>query len=63
MLRVTLVLSAADRQALQHLIKHDPHWRVRERAQSVLLLATGLQRKPDVFVGCGALLCHSDMAE
>ena len=42
MLRVTLVLSAADRQALQHLIKHDSHWRVRERAQSVLLLATGL---------------------
>jgi DNA-binding NarL/FixJ family response regulator len=39
---VTLVLSAADRQALQQLIKHDPHWRVRERAQSVLLLATGL---------------------
>ncbi len=42
MLRVTLVLSAADRLALQHLIKHDPHWRVRERAQSVLLLAAGL---------------------
>ena len=42
MLRVTLVLSAADRQALQQLIKHDPHWRVRERAQSLLLLATGL---------------------
>lgn len=41
MLRVTLVLSAADRQALQHLIKHDPHWRVRERAQSVFCSPPG----------------------
>ena len=42
MLRVTLVLSAHDRQTLQHLVKRDPHWRVRERAQNVLLLAAGL---------------------
>jgi len=42
MLRVTLVLSAHDRQALQHLVKRDAHWRVRARAQSVLLLAAGL---------------------
>ena len=42
MLRVTLVLSAHERQTLQHLVKRDPHWRVRERAQNVLLLAAGL---------------------
>jgi transposase len=42
MLRVTLVLSVHDRQTLQHLVKRDPQWRVRARAQSVLLPASGL---------------------
>ncbi len=41
MLRVMIVLSASDRQTLHHLIKLDPDWRVRERAQSLLLLAEG----------------------
>ena len=42
MLRVTVLLSAGDRQVLLHLVHRDPNWRVRERAQSVLLLAAGL---------------------
>ncbi len=46
MLGVTLVLSAQDRQALQHLVKRIAHWRVRARAQSVLLLASGLTCQP-----------------
>jgi transposase len=41
MLRVMIVLSARDCQTLQHLSKRDPDWRVRERAQSLLLLAEG----------------------
>ncbi len=46
MLRVMVVLSVSDRQALQHLVKHDPNWRVRERAQRVLLLAAGKTCQP-----------------
>ena len=42
MLRVTVLLSAGDRQVLLHLVHRDPNWRVRERAQSVLLLAAGM---------------------
>ncbi len=42
MLRVTVLLSAGDRQVLPHLVQRDPNWRVRQRAQSVLLLAAGL---------------------
>ena len=42
MLRVTVLLSAGDRQVLLHLVQRDPNWRVRQRAQSVLLLAAGL---------------------
>ncbi|MBP6581975.1 MAG: helix-turn-helix domain-containing protein [Chromatiaceae bacterium] len=42
MLRVTVLLSAGDRQVLPHRVQRDPHWRVRQRAQSVLLLAAGL---------------------
>jgi transposase len=41
MLRVMIVLNASDRQTLQHLSQRDPDWRVRERAQSLLLLAEG----------------------
>ncbi len=41
MVRVMIVLSASDRQTLHHLIKRDPDGRVRERAQSLLLLAAG----------------------
>ena len=42
MLRVTVLLSAGDRQVLPHLVQRDPNWRVRQRAQSVLLHAAGL---------------------
>lgn len=40
-LRVMLALSAGDRLELQKIVKKHPDWRVRERAQSVLLLAEG----------------------
>ena len=40
-LRVMLVLSAGDKLELQKIVKKHPNWRVRERAQSVLLLAEG----------------------
>ena len=36
-----LVLSAGDKLELQKIMKRHPNWRVRERAQSVLLLAEG----------------------
>ncbi len=42
MLRVTVLLSAGDRQVLPRLVQRDPNGRVRQRAQSVLLLAAGL---------------------
>jgi len=55
MLRVMIVLSARDRQTLQHLSQRDPDWRVRERAQSLLLLAAG-QTCPQIAAQQGLTL-------